>query len=92
MRGHETDRLRALVDNLEALGGHAEELPDGLRITPQPLHGGVWRSFHDHRMATTGALIGLAVDGVVIDDIGATAKTLPEFAELWTRMLSETAA
>ena len=92
LRGHETDRLRALVDNLEALGGHAEELPDGLRITPQPLHGGVWRSFHDHRMATTGALIGLAVDGVVIDDIGATAKTLPEFAELWTRMLSETAA
>ena len=30
-------------------------------------------------MATTGALIGLAVEGVEVDDIGTTAKTLPEF-------------
>ncbi|GAB7302567.1 3-phosphoshikimate 1-carboxyvinyltransferase [Clavibacter michiganensis subsp. michiganensis] len=34
-------------------------------------------------MATAGAIVGLAVPGVEIDDIGTTAKTLPEFPELW---------
>ncbi|GAA5148781.1 3-phosphoshikimate 1-carboxyvinyltransferase [Microbacterium pseudoresistens] len=88
IRGHETDRIAALIANLRALGGEIEELPDGVRITPTALHGGDWASFHDHRMATTGALIGLAVEGVVIDDIGTTAKTLPEFARLWEQMLA----
>ena len=87
IRMHETDRIAALIANLRALGGEAEELPDGLRIIPRPLHGGPWKAYHDHRMATTGALIGLRVPGVEIDDIGTTAKTLPEFTMLWERML-----
>ena len=58
-----------------------------VRIVPAPLTGGVWKAHHDHRMATTGALIGLHVPGVEIDDIGTTAKTLPEFTLLWERML-----
>lgn len=88
IRGHETDRIAALIGNLRALGGEAHELEDGIRIVPQPLHGGRWRSHHDHRLATTGALIGLAVPGIEIDDIGTTAKTMPEFPEIWQRMLS----
>ncbi|MFD5225061.1 3-phosphoshikimate 1-carboxyvinyltransferase [Microbacterium sp. NPDC058342] len=88
IRAHETDRIAALVGNLRALGGDAEELPDGLRIVPVPLRGGAWPAHHDHRMATTGALIGLRVPGVEIDDIGTTAKTLPEFTMLWERMLT----
>jgi 3-phosphoshikimate 1-carboxyvinyltransferase len=87
IRGHETDRIAALVAELRALGGDAEELPDGIRITPRPLRGGTWHAYHDHRMATTGALIGLAVPGVEVDDIGTTAKTMPEFPQLWRRML-----
>jgi len=87
IRLHETDRIAALVGNLRALGGEAEELPDGLRILPRPLRGGSWRAHHDHRMATTGALVGLRVPGVDVDDIGTTAKTLPEFTLLWERML-----
>ncbi|WP_336645166.1 3-phosphoshikimate 1-carboxyvinyltransferase [Microbacterium sp. USHLN186] len=87
IRTHETDRIAALVGNLRALGGEAEELADGLRIHPRPLHAGDWPAHHDHRMATTGALIGLRVPGVHIDDIGTTAKTLPEFTLLWERML-----
>ncbi|WP_341942499.1 3-phosphoshikimate 1-carboxyvinyltransferase [Microbacterium sp. LWH10-1.2] len=87
IRLHETDRIAALIGNVRALGGQAEELPDGLRIIPSALHGGVWAAHHDHRMATTGALIGLRVPGVEIDDIGTTAKTLPEFTVLWERML-----
>ncbi len=88
IRGHETDRIAALISELRSLGGEAHELDDGIRIVPRPLHGGVWHAHHDHRLATTGALIGLAVPGVVVDDIGTTAKTLPEFPELWERMLS----
>lgn len=87
IRLHETDRIAALIGNLRALGGEAEELSDGIRIIPRPLHSGAWAAHHDHRIATTGALIGLRVRGVEIDDIGTTAKTLPEFTMLWERML-----
>lgn len=87
IRGHETDRIAALVSELRGLGGEAHELPDGIRIVPRPLHGGTWHAHHDHRMATTGALIGLAVPGVEVDDIGTTAKTMPQFPELWQAML-----
>ncbi|AZS36202.1 3-phosphoshikimate 1-carboxyvinyltransferase [Microbacterium lemovicicum] len=83
IRGHETDRIAALIGELRGLGGEAHELEDGIRIVPRPLHGGTWHAHGDHRMATTGALLGLAVPGVEIDDIGTTAKTLPEFPELW---------
>jgi len=87
LRGHETDRLAALATEINGLGGRATELPDGLAFEPAPLHGGAWAAYADHRMATTGALLGLVVDGVVVDDIGTTAKTLPEFPELWKAML-----
>ncbi|HEY2644264.1 MAG TPA: 3-phosphoshikimate 1-carboxyvinyltransferase [Galbitalea sp.] len=84
LRGHETDRLAALVTEINALGGDAMETDDGLIIQPARLHGGLWHSYEDHRMATAGAIIGLVVPGIEIDDIQTTAKTLPQFAELWT--------
>ena len=90
LRGHETDRLAALRTELTALGAHVTELDDGLAfepVTPSDWHGGAWNSYADHRMATTGALMGLAVAGVEVDDIATTSKTLPEFPELWARML-----
>jgi len=87
IRHHETDRLAALATEINNLGGEVVELDDGLAITPRPLHGGIWSSYEDHRMATAGAIIGLAIDGVLIDDIGTTAKTLPQFPALWKRML-----
>jgi 3-phosphoshikimate 1-carboxyvinyltransferase len=88
LRGHETDRLRALVTEINRLGGNATELPDGVHIEPVTLHGGAWQSYHDHRMATAGAIIGLAVDGVDVNNIGTTAKTLPEFPAMWAAMLT----
>jgi 3-phosphoshikimate 1-carboxyvinyltransferase len=87
LRGHETDRLAALSAEINRLGGNCEETPDGLVITATPLRAGTWRAYADHRMAMAGAIIGLRVDGVEVDDIGATSKTLPEFPQLWAGML-----
>jgi 3-phosphoshikimate 1-carboxyvinyltransferase len=86
LRGHETDRLAALVAEITGLGGRVTELADGLAFEPAPLHGAPWRAYADHRMATTGALLGLVVPGVVVDDIATTAKTLPEFPTLWEQI------
>lgn len=88
LRGHETDRLAALVAEINRLGGNAEELSDGIRVTPAPLHGGEWHSYHDHRMATAGALLGLAIEGVMVENVATTAKTLPRFVDMWQGMLS----
>ncbi|MCQ4620895.1 3-phosphoshikimate 1-carboxyvinyltransferase [Corynebacterium sp. CCUG 71335] len=87
LRGHETDRLAALSAEINALGGQCDELDDGLRITPAPLHSGTWHSYADHRMATAGAIIGLTVEGVSVEDIGTTAKTLPGFEHMWSGMV-----
>ena len=90
LRGHETDRLAALVAEINRLGGDAEETEDGLIIRPATLHGGVVHSYADHRMATAGAILGLAVPGVQVEDIDTTAKTMPGFPQLWTAMLGQT--
>src|SRR5699024_2909104 len=89
LRGHETDRLAALTAEITALGGSAEELDDGLAVAPAPLHAGTWRSYADHRMATAGAIVGLRVRGVQVEDIDTTAKTMPGFADMWRRMLAD---
>ncbi|MEU7565711.1 3-phosphoshikimate 1-carboxyvinyltransferase [Streptomyces fradiae] len=88
LRLHETDRLAALTREINGLGGDVTETEDGLRIRPRPLRGGVFHTYHDHRMATAGALIGLAVDGVRVENVATTAKTLPDFPQMWTEMLA----
>ncbi|MEA9985239.1 3-phosphoshikimate 1-carboxyvinyltransferase [Subtercola sp. RTI3] len=92
IRHHETDRLAALATEINRLGGKVTELDDGLYIEPQPLHGGVWQTYLDHRMAHAGAIIGLAVDDVIVENIATTAKTLPEFAALWLQLVSGSSA
>ena len=87
VRGHETDRLAALQAEINALGGRFEQTPDGLRITPVPLRGGVFHTYADHRMAHAGALLGLAVGGVRLDDVTCTTKTLPDFPGLWATLV-----
>ncbi|KZS81678.1 3-phosphoshikimate 1-carboxyvinyltransferase [Mycobacterium kansasii] len=89
LRGHETDRLAALSTEINRLGGDCRETSDGLVITAAPLRPGLWRAYADHRMAMAGAIVGLRVAGVEVDDIGATTKTLPEFPRLWAEMLGE---
>jgi 3-phosphoshikimate 1-carboxyvinyltransferase len=92
LRLHETDRLAALAKEINELGGDVTETADGLRIRPRPLHGGVFHTYEDHRLATAGAVIGLVVEGVQIENVATTAKTLPDFPGLWTGMLDAAAA
>ena len=88
LRGHETDRLAALATEINRIGGNCQETEDGLLIQPSnQLRGGLWHTYEDHRMATTGAIIGLRVPGLVIENIGTTAKTMPNFTDLWNKML-----
>jgi 3-phosphoshikimate 1-carboxyvinyltransferase len=87
LRGHETDRLAALAHELNALGGDVTETEDGLVIRPRPLHGGVFATYADHRIATAAAVIALEVPGIDVEDVDTTAKTLPGFVGLWQRML-----
>jgi len=90
LRGHETDRLSALASEINRIGGDCEETEDGLIIRPSNrLHGGLWHTYEDHRMATTGAIIGLRVPGIEIENIGTTAKTMPNFTQLWLGMLGQ---
>jgi len=87
LRGHETDRLVALSTEINALGGSVEATADSLRITPKPLQGGLFHTYDDHRMAMAGAVLGLRVPGVVIENVETTDKTLPDFVARWTRLL-----
>lgn len=90
LRGHETNRLEALVNEIRRIGGEARELDDGIEITPVPrgtLHGAVMESYADHRMATFAAMIGLRVPGVSIVNVETTRKTLPDFPGMWRTLL-----
>jgi 3-phosphoshikimate 1-carboxyvinyltransferase len=88
IRGHETDRIAALARELGHLGAEITEWEDGLEIRPRPLHGTVFQTYADHRMAHAAAVIGLAVPGVVLSDVACTSKTMPEFPDLWARLVS----
>jgi len=88
LRGHETDRLSAIATELNQLGGRVTELADGLRIEPVPLHGGVFGTYADHRMVHAGVVIGLAVEGLQLDDVHTSGKTFPGFAATWERFVA----
>ncbi|MBQ1161882.1 3-phosphoshikimate 1-carboxyvinyltransferase [Streptomyces sp. A73] len=92
LRLHETDRLAALVKEINGLGGDVTETEDGLRIRPRALHGGVFHTYDDHRLATAGAVLGLAVEGVEVENVATTYKTLPDFPQMWDEMLGLPAA
>jgi len=87
VRLQETDRLKALAVEITARGGDVTETEDGVEVRPRPLHGGLLASYDDHRLAMAWAVLGLAVDGVLVDDIATTGKTVPDFVGSWSRML-----
>ena len=87
LRGHETDRLAAIATEFTRLGGDVEELDDGLEIRPRPLHGDVFRTYHDHRMAHAAVVLGLRVPDIFVENVVTTVKTYPNFAPVWERLV-----
>ena len=87
IRGHETDRLAALAHEFTSIGGRVTETEDGLTIRPAALAGGVFRTYADHRMAHAAVIVGLGVDGVLVEDVATTAKTFPDFAGVWSGLV-----
>ena len=88
LRLHETDRLSALANEINNLGGSVTEGPGDLIIKPGKMNASqIFRSYEDHRMATAGAIIGLAVEGVIVENIETTRKTLSDFPGMWQGML-----
>ncbi|MEO6713434.1 MAG: 3-phosphoshikimate 1-carboxyvinyltransferase, partial [Mycobacteriales bacterium] len=87
IRLHETDRLAALAAEINRLGGDVRETSDGLEIRPRPLTGGVWQTYDDHRLAMSGAVLGLVVPALEIADIGCTSKTMPDFPDRWLALV-----
>ena len=91
LRGHETNRLEALVAEITRVGGLARELDDGIAIEPvggEMLHAAEMETYADHRMATFAAMLGLRIDGIRVRNVETTRKTLPDFAAMWQGMLA----
>lgn len=87
LRGHETDRLAAIAAQARKLGGNVDEGQDYLVFHPCTLHPAHLEAYADHRMATFAAIMGLNLPGISLDDVDATAKTMPTFTQLWDAML-----
>jgi 3-phosphoshikimate 1-carboxyvinyltransferase len=79
IRGHETDRIAAIVSELRRAGIRAEELPDGFVVHPGLPRPARIETYDDHRMAMSFALLGLRAPGIEIADPGCVAKTFPGF-------------
>lgn len=82
LRVKETDRLAALTTEIRRLGAGAEVEGDSLVVIPGKLKGTSIRTYDDHRMAMSFALVGLRVPGVVIEDPGCVTKTWPGFFQM----------
>ncbi|MBT5020553.1 3-phosphoshikimate 1-carboxyvinyltransferase [Planctomicrobium sp.] len=78
-RVKETDRITAVVDELKRAGIDAEEHEDGMTISPGPPQPATIKTYDDHRMAMSFALLGLKAPGIIIADPECTSKTYPEY-------------
>lgn len=88
LRGHETDRLAALATELNRLGGDVTETDDGLEIRPRPLHGEIFETYDDHRMAHAAVVLALRVPELFVENVSTTVKTYPNFAPVWERLVA----
>jgi 3-phosphoshikimate 1-carboxyvinyltransferase len=83
LRVKESDRIRAVVEGLRALGAMVEEKPDGMVVNGGPLHGGVVDSHGDHRIAMAFAIAGLCASGPVrVLNTANVSTSFPGFVNL----------
>jgi 3-phosphoshikimate 1-carboxyvinyltransferase len=88
LRGHETDRLAALATEITRLGGDVTETEDGLEIRPRSLHGAIFETYDDHRMAHAAVVLALRVPELFVENVATTVKTYPNFAPVWERLVA----
>ncbi len=80
LRVKETDRIKAIVKGLRALGIQVVELEDGMVITGGELYGGEVNSCQDHRIAMAFSVAGAATKGnVQIEDCDNVETSFPNF-------------
>jgi 3-phosphoshikimate 1-carboxyvinyltransferase len=79
IRGKETDRIGAVVTELQRLGIQATEKPDGFVVHPGQPQPGTVQTYDDHRMAMAFAVLGLRAPGIAIADPEVVGKTFPRF-------------
>ena len=90
LRVKESNRIRALVENLRAVGVEAEELEDGLEIvgTDLPLEGHVL-SHHDHRIAMAFGVLGaLPGNRIEVENTSVVDVSFPGFWKMLERLSS----
>jgi 3-phosphoshikimate 1-carboxyvinyltransferase len=89
LRVKESDRIAAVVANLRAIGAHAEELPDGMKIRgPSRGLSGKITTHGDHRLAMAFGILGAAAgNSIEIDDRDCVAVSYPNF---WNDLASVT--
>jgi len=79
IRKKETDRVRAVVTELQRMGIDAVEEDDGFLIQPGTPKPATIETYHDHRMAMSFAITGLMTPGIEIVDPGCVDKTFPTY-------------
>ncbi len=82
IRFKETDRIGAVVTELDRLGVTAVETEGGMIVHPGRPRPGVVATYDDHRMAMSFALLGLVHPGIEIENPGCVSKTFPDFFEV----------
>jgi 3-phosphoshikimate 1-carboxyvinyltransferase len=89
IRAKESDRLGDLAAELRKAGAAVDVTDDGLHIEPvAELHGATLSTHHDHRLAMAFAVLGAAVDGIVVEDPGVVSKSWPGFWDAYDDLLT----
>lgn len=81
LRIKESNRLAALVAELNRTGIEAREMPDGLVIQGGKMRPAKIETYNDHRMAMSFAIAGLVAGGIEISDKKCVDKSFPTFWE-----------
>lgn len=89
IRLQECDRIKAIVNNLTALGIETKERPDEVTIYPGTPGGCVIQTWDDHRVAMSFALTGLRMDGMHIANPSCCKKTFAEYFEVLEEVLAQ---
>ena len=86
LRFKESDRIAAILENIQRLGGKAKMDGPDLVVYPGARHGATIDPYQDHRIAMSFALAGLRIPGVVINEYNCVGKSYPAFWEDFARL------